>query len=223
MTAFSALLFDLDGTLIDSAPDICESINKAMKPMGRRPISLEETKSLVGFPAPILVRMALELNGPPGSQDEVDSLLSSFLDIYRQNPSEHTILFPGARDALERFTKAGINLGICTNKPEITCFPVLDALDLGRYFSAIICGDTIEYRKPDARHVFHTLDVMGASLDEAIFVGDSETDITAASNAGMPSVCVTFGYCHVPFESLGANALVDHFDQLDEALGSIIR
>lgn len=218
MIPFSALLFDLDGTLIDSAPDVCASVNRVLESMGRPLISIADTKSLVGFGARTLIENALEMTGPPGSEDDIDFLLSGFLDSYRQNPCEHTVLFPGARQALERFTKAGIALGICTNKPEATCFPVLDALDLRRYFATVICGDTLQYHKPDPRHVFHTLDEMGAVRNDAAFIGDSEADIGAAKNAHLPCVLVTFGYCHVPFNSLGADALIDHFDQLDEAL-----
>jgi phosphoglycolate phosphatase len=218
MNKFSALLFDLDGTLIDSAPDVCASVNRVLDTMGRSPITVTDTKNLVGFGARALVEKALEISGQPGSPEDIDFLLSGFLDTYRRNPSEHTILFPGAREALERFTTAGIRMGICTNKPEATCFPVLEALDLRRYFAIVICGDTLDYRKPDPRHVYHTLDTMGAERNETAFIGDSEADIQAANNAGLPSVLVTFGYCHEPLDSLDANALIDHFDELDGAL-----
>ena len=114
-------------------------------------------------------------------------------------------------------------MGICTNKPEATCFPVLEAFDLRQYFPIVICGDTLDYRKPDPRHIYHTLDAMGAERTNAAFIGDSEADIRAANNAGLPSVLVTFGYCHEPFDSLDANALIDHFDGLDEALLLIAR
>ena len=221
MNGFSCLLFDLDGTIIDSAPDVCASVNRVLKTMNRPAITVADTKLLVGFGARTLVEKALAMTGSPGSEEDIDFLLSGFLDSYRRNPSEHTLLFPGARAALGRFTQAGIGLGICTNKPEATCFPVLEALDLKRYFATVICGDTLEFRKPDPRHVFHTLDAMGARRDAAAFIGDSETDIKAANNAGLPSVLVTFGYCHEPFDNLGASALIDHFDQLDEALVTI--
>ena len=221
MTNNYSILFDLDGTLIDSAPDVCASVNRVLETMGRSQISVADTKSLVGFGARTLVEKALQMTGLPGNEDDIDFLLNGFLDSYRQNPSEHTRIFPGAREALERYTQAGTLIGICTNKPEATCFPVLEALDLRRYFATVICGDTLEYRKPDPRHVFDTLDAMGTARDTAIFVGDSETDIAAAKNAGLPSVLVTFGYCHVPFDSLGADAVIDHFDDLDEALNVI--
>lgn len=218
---FSALLFDLDGTIIDSAPDVCASVNRALDNMGRAPITVENTKKLVGFGARTLCEKTLAMTGEPGSEEEVDLLLSGFLDSYGKNPSKHTVIFPGALKALNLFKDAGIQLGICTNKPEATCFPVLDALELRHFFSSIICGDTMEFRKPDPRHVFHTLDDMGAELRNAALIGDSEADIEAAKNAGLPCVLVTFGYCLVPLDSLNADARIDHFDDLHAALRSI--
>lgn len=223
MTNNYSILFDLDGTLIDSAPDVCASVNRVLETMDRPLISVADTKLLVGFGARTLVEKTLQMTGQPGSGEDIDFLLNGFLDSYRKNPSEHTRIFPGAREALERYTQAGTPIGICTNKPEATCFPVLEALDLRRYFTTVICGDTLEYRKPDPRHIFHTLDDMGVAHDTAIFVGDSEADIEAAKNAGLPSVLVTFGYCHVPFDSLSADAVIDHFDALDETLNLIAR
>ena len=220
---FSALLFDLDGTIIDSAPDVCKSVNRALDAMGRPPITVEDTKFLVGFGARTLCDKALAITGELGSEEDIDLLLTGFLNSYRKNPCEHTIVFPGALDALNLFKDAGIQLGICTNKPEATCFPVLDALELRHFFSSIICGDTLQFRKPDPRHIYHTLDEMGADLSNAAFIGDSEADIKAANNAGLPCVLVTFGYCHVPFDELKANAVIDHFHELDEALREISR
>ena len=221
MTMFSALLFDLDGTIIDSAPDVCASINQTLNAMGRLPITVDNTKELVGFGARKLCEKTLAMTGKPGNEEDIEFLLTGFLNFYRKNPSEHTVIFPGALKALSLFKDAGIQLGICTNKPEATCFPVLGALKLRHFFSSVICGDTLKFRKPDPRHVFHTLDDMGADANNAAFVGDSETDIEAAHNAGIPCVLVTFGYCHVPFDTLNADAIIDHFDKLDSALKAI--
>ena len=218
---FSSLIFDLDGTIIDSAPDICASVNRALDSIGRPPITIEDTKKLVGFGAHTLCDKALAMTGEAGNKDDICSLVTRFLDGYRKNPSEHTYVFPGALDALNKFKNRGIKLGICTNKPEATCFPVLEALELRHYFSSVICGDTLKFRKPDARHIYHTLDDMGAELSNTALIGDSETDIEAAKNAGIPCILVTFGYCHVPINSLCANAKIDHFDELNMALKSI--
>ena len=221
MTMFSSLIFDLDGTIIDSAPDVCASLNRALEAIGRPPISVESTKELVGFGAHILCEKALAMTGEQGNEEEVCSLVDKFLDSYSKNPSEHTSIFPGALNAFNKFKDRGIKLGICTNKPEATCFPVIDALGLRHYFSTVICGDTLTFRKPDARHIYHTLDHMEAELSDTALIGDSEADIEAANNAGIPSVLVTFGYCNVPINSLRADAIINHFDELDMALKSI--
>jgi len=218
---FGALLFDLDGTIIDSAPDVCASINQTLGTMGRPPITVDNIKALVGFGARTLCEKTLAMTGKPSNEEEINFLLTGFLNYYRKNPSEHTVIFPGALNALSLFKNAGIKLGICTNKPEATCLPVLEALKLRQFFSSVICGDTLAFRKPDPRHVFHTLDDMGADASNAALIGDSEADIKAAHNAGLPSVLVTFGYCHVPFDTLNADAIIDHFDNLDSALKAI--
>ena len=178
---------------------------------------------LVGFGARTLCDKALTMTGEPASEENINLLLTRFLDSYRKSPSEHTIIFPGALDALNLFKASKIQLGICTNKPEATCFPVLDALELRHFFSSVICGDTLQFCKPDPRHIFYTLDDMGADISNAAFIGDSEADIKAAKNAGLPSILVTFGYCRVPFDKLGANAVIDHFQELDETLRKVNR
>lgn len=218
MTSFRAILFDLDGTLIDSAPDICASINQTLSIMERAPVTLENIKSLVGFGTRTLCKKILTMNGGHADEEDIEFLLTGFLKSYSTNPSNHTVIFPGVLKALTLLKDNGIQLGICTNKPEATCFPVLDALELRQFFSSVICGDTLNFRKPDPRHLLHTLNDMGATVSNAAFVGDSETDIKAANNAGIPCVLVSFGYCHVPFDVLNTNAIIDHFDDLESAL-----
>ena len=125
---FNALLFDLDGTIIDSAPDVCASLNRALFSMGRLPITIEDTKMLVGFGAhPCAIEHLAFLESREVRRKSIYYL--KIFDSYCKNPSEHTTIFPGAIDALNLFKDLGIQLGICTNKPESTCFPVLDALD----------------------------------------------------------------------------------------------
>ncbi len=218
MTSFTALIFDLDGTLIDSAPDVCASINQTLSVMGRAPVTVDNIKSLVGFGARTLCEKTLAMTGEHSNEEDTDFLLTGFLECYRTNPSNYTVIFPGVLKALNLFKDGGIQLGICTNKPEVTCFPVLDSLGLRKFFSSVICGDTLKFRKPDPRHVLHTLDEMGANVNNAALVGDSEADIKAAKNAGIPSVLVSFGYCHVPLDVLNPNAIIDHFDDLELAL-----
>ena len=219
--SFQALIFDLDGTLVDSAPDVCASVNRVLEADGRRPLTLVETKDMIGWGGWVLVEKALAATGDPGSEDEIDDTLRAFLKSYADHPAELTTVFPGAVEALETFKAAGVKLGICTNKPTATTTPVLKALGLDGYFDVVSCGDAVPHKKPDGRHVLLVVEQLGATLDTAAMVGDSENDIAAAIDAGIRSVCVTFGYAHVPLEDIGADALIDRFEDLPRALRQI--
>ena len=215
---FEALVFDLDGTLIDSAPDVRACVNRVLSGIGRRELTLDETKDMVGWGGRVLMEKALAKTGDKGSEAEVDAALEGFLKTYAQHPAEHSIIFPGVISALEAFRAAGVRMGICTNKPTATTPPVLKAMGLDGFFDVVSCGDAVPHKKPDGRHVRLVVEELGATIETAAMVGDSENDITAAINAGVRSVAVTFGYAHVPLSELGADALIDHFDDLHQAL-----
>jgi phosphoglycolate phosphatase len=218
---FEALIFDLDGTLIDSAPDVRAAANRVLVDAGRRPLTLDEVKNLIGQGGRALIENALALTGQPGTSDEIECGLENFLTTYAGNPSENTTVYPGAREALESFRADGVRLGICTNKPGRTTAAVIRALDLDRYFAVVSCGDAVPYRKPDGRHVLRVVDALGTRAQTTALIGDSENDISAAVAAGVRSVAVTFGYSHVPYDELGADALIDRFDELPTALERI--
>jgi phosphoglycolate phosphatase len=218
---FAALIFDLDGTLIDSAPDVRASINRVLAGMDRRELTLEETKDMVGWGGRVLAEKALAKTGDAGSEDDVERTLEGFLATYAQHPADHSVVYPGVLSVLDGFKAAGIRMGLCTNKPTATTPPVLKALGLAQYFDVVSCGDAVPHKKPDGRHIHLVVEALGATLATTAMVGDSESDITAAINAGIPSVAVTFGYAHVPCGELGADALIDHFQDLPQALADI--
>jgi len=218
---FEALIFDLDGTLIDSAPDVRASINRSLADIGRRELTLTETKDMVGWGGRVLAEKALAKTGEAGTSNDVDRLLDEFLTTYAKHPADHSVVYPGVLSVLDGFKAAGIRMGLCTNKPTATTPPVLEALGLAQYFDVISCGDAVPHKKPDGRHVCLVVEKLRATVETAAMVGDSESDITAAINAGVRSVAVTFGYAHVPCNELGADALIDHFDDLPRALSEI--
>ncbi len=218
---FDALIFDLDGTLIDSVPDICASLNTVLTEIGCRMLTLEEIKEMVGWGGRVLVEKALERTGHVGVESDVEKVLENFLITYSKNPSTYSRVFPGVLSALERFKSIGISMGICTNKPTMTAMPVLKALQLDHFFDVVSCGDAVPYRKPDGRHILLVLEQLGVTKQTAAMIGDSEADIEAAIAAGVRSVAVTFGYSHKPCEDLGADVLIDNFDNLEQALQSI--
>jgi len=221
MIPFDAVIFDLDGTLVDSIPDVTASVNFALKQFGSGQISQTDTRDLVGLGARPLIVGAMERTGLPLSDHQADAILQMFLDRYKINPATLSRLYDGVTDTLDVFKKAGIKMAICTNKPAATTHPVLEAFDLSDYFSSIRCGDSVPHKKPDARHVRLCLDDLGVDEAASVFVGDSETDIKAAQNARLPSVCVTYGYCHQAYDTLGATALIDDFTDLVPALNRI--
>lgn len=216
---FDAVVFDLDGTLIDSVPDVRNALNVMLAKRGRRALSVDEVRLTVGEGARVMLERVFAATGGPIS--DFDAALADYLAAYSANPVVDTVVYPGAREALRRLAAAGITLAICTNKPEGVTRLVLDALELTPLFAAIVGGDTLAYRKPDPRHVVETLRLAGAEGRRAAYVGDSETDVAAAKGAKLPTIVVTFGYAHEGLESLGADLLLDHFDNLDQALTGV--
>ena len=218
----TSVLFDLDGTLIDSAPGVAWSLNKALAAEGRAALTVERVKELVGKGAAYLVADALIDTGGMIDDAHRDRVKESFLNIYAENPIQDTIVFPGVFDVLQALKDAGVPMALCTNKPKITTTPVLDAFGLTPFFPVILCGDEVEHRKPDGRHVLDTIKALGTDPAFAVMVGDSENDILAAQDAGVPTICVSFGYCHIPFEELKPTVLINSFDAFHDALASIV-
>jgi phosphoglycolate phosphatase len=222
MTA-PTILFDLDGTLIDSAPDVCRALNRTLEAVGRRAHTVPETTGYLGHGAPVLMKMALENTGSLPPDSEIDALTKNFLDDYAQNPVVDTVIFPGVLDALAVLRDQDYKLVICTNKPSVTAMPVLETFNLLPYFGAVVCADQVAKRKPDGAHVLDAIAAVGGVANRAIMVGDSENDIDAALDANVPSILVTFGYAQDDHGSLGANVLMDHFDELNDKIKDLLQ
>lgn len=200
--------FDLDGTLIDSAPDIHGIANKVLIDEGLDQISLPEARSFVGKGAAHFVTRMRAVRGIPDS--EQDRLLEAFLGHY-QGAVALTVVYPGVRAALEALLEEGHRLVLCTNKPEAPTKAVLDHFDLSPYFDVVVGGDTLAMRKPDPAPVFAAFaDIAGTRL----FVGDSEIDGGAAQAAGVPFLLYTEGYRHTDIEDIPHQARFSHFDAL---------
>jgi len=216
-----AILFDLDGTLIDSAPGVTWSLNKALAEEGRAALSVDRIKDLVGKGAIHLVADALKDTGGMESDAQRDKVKDAFLQIYSENPVQDTIIFPGVMDVLDELHVKEIPIALCTNKPRKTTMPVLDIFGMTKYFPIIVCGDDVPNSKPDGRHLLDTLAAMDMFDATAIMVGDSENDILAAHDAKMASICVSFGYCHMPYDELKPTILINHFSEFPAALAAL--
>lgn len=219
---FKTLVLDLDGTLIDSDPDIRASLNRALASVGVSPIKAERVKALIALGACTMIEHAVREGGCERDID-FDALRDLFLDEYSARPIENTVVYPGVFEVLDRLRADGFLLGICTNKPEKTAHSVIPALGLADYFPAIICGDSLPYKKPDPRHVHKVIELLGGDAASTVFVGDSEIDTAAARNAGLPIMLVSYGYTLSPPQGLDADVLIDHFGNLPGALDRISR
>lgn len=203
-----AIVFDLDGTLADSAPDIRAVASAVLEAEGVTGLSLAEARAFMGNGAPVFVQRMIAARGLPGDAATHARLLDAFLSRY-DNALGLTRLYPGAAGALAALAAAGHVLGLCTNKPERPTRTLLAHLGLAETFSAIVCGDTLPARKPDPAPLRHCLAVLGAP--RGFFVGDSEVDAETAARAGLPFVLFTGGYRRAPVSAIAhAAAFDDH-------------
>jgi len=218
MHRFKAILFDLDGTLVDSAPDIRVSINHVLKQEGRRLLDLPEVIWMIGNGVPKLVERAFKKTGEPLAEDQITKFADRFVDFYDGQGTNLTACFPGALEALKAQKDLGILIGVCTNKPQRPTEQILEGMGLAPYVDLAIGGDAIPKKKPDPSHPLALLEKLGVDPKDALLVGDSPNDIDAGKDAGLPTIAVSFGYTRVPPPELGADILIDHFDQFAEAL-----
>lgn len=207
-------IFDLDGTLVDTAADLVSSLNHTIAAAGLAPVTYDDLTHLVGQGARVMIKRAFALRETELPEAEIDPLYERFITHYRAEMPGESRPYPGIINTLDALSEAGITLAVCTNKTEILALPLLEKLGLTRYFAAITCGDTFAFRKPDARHILGTIEKAGGDSRRSIMVGDSINDILAAKNAGVPSIGVTFGYTDVPMAELEPDVVIDDFAAL---------
>ncbi len=212
------IIFDLDGTLVDTAPDLAAAMNRVLDRRGRGYVPLNKVRHMVGQGARALMAKAMAETGEPASEALLDELFVEFLDHYMNHIADLSMPYPGVIDQIERCREQGYRLGICTNKPEKATFKLLEELDLRHHFAAIVGGDTISVRKPDPRHLLVTMRRASGHIKRTVMVGDSENDILAATAAGIPCIAVTFGYTPQPVFNFKPSATIDHYDQFWDTL-----
>ncbi|UAK26731.1 phosphoglycolate phosphatase [Sphingomonas nostoxanthinifaciens] len=215
---FAVVVFDLDGTLADTAPDLTAALNHALEALGRAPVPPESVRAMVGHGARALLERGLAATGEV-NEDLVERGFPIFLDHYRAHIADGSRPYPGVEAALDALSARGVRLAICTNKLEDLARMFVSAIGWDGRFAAIVGGDTLPQRKPDPAPVHAAIAQAGGGT--AAFVGDSISDTDAARAAGIPCVAVTFGFTDRPPETLGATLLIDHFDALVPALERI--
>lgn len=212
------VVFDLDGTLLDTHADLVQSLNYTIAAIGLAPVGYDDLTHLVGHGAKVMIERACNLRGHPLSQEQIPALLDHFITHYTDNMPGHTLPYPGLVEAMDQLKSAGYKLAVCTNKLEGLARGLIGKLELTHYFNAITGGDTFTIRKPDAQHLLGTIERAGGDVRRTIMVGDSVNDILVARNAGVPSIAVPFGYSDVPVETLAPTRVITHFRELTPAL-----
>lgn len=214
MKSAPTVVFDLDGTLVDTAIDLMDGLNHVLASEGMEPVDYSDVTTLVGQGARSMIERGFKLRGRPLGEDRLSGLLAIFSERYLANMPGESQPYPGVVAALERFKAAGFRLAVCTNKLEHFARPLLKGIKLDHYFDAIAGGDTFEMRKPDGRHILKTVALAGGEPSACVMIGDSINDILAAQDAAIPSVAVPFGYSDVPVETLNPSRIIAHFDEL---------
>jgi phosphoglycolate phosphatase len=213
-----ALAFDLDGTLIDSAPDIATALNRLMAELGRPDLDLLEVRRMIGDGAGTLVERALVARSVAHRPEEIGSYLHRFLAHYEADPIRLTRPYPGVPGTLAQLHADGFRLAICTNKPQRATDVILAALELSQYFGAVLGADAVENRKPHPDHLEAALTAIGATPEQAVMIGDSTNDVLPARALAMPSIVMAYGYGRAPLSALGADLILEDFAALPEAL-----
>ena len=207
------LVFDLDGTLVDTAPDLHAATNHVLSTLKRRSISLDEVRAFVGHGARALIARGCEATGDPVDPRAIETLYQEFVIYYASNIAAHSKPFPGLLPFLDRCNARGIGMAVCTNKLEDLSHRLLKALGMDGYFGAVVGPDTIGVAKPDPRPYFEACKRLGRDPARSIMVGDSETDIRTGQNAGVPVIAVTFGYTAAPVTDFHPTHVISHFDE----------
>lgn len=208
------VLFDLDGTLVETLPDIQASANGMLADRGLAPLDAVTVRGFIGKGSRNLMLRCLQTHGLEPTEADIDAALRDFTVHYDREPVAGSFVYDGVIPFLDRLRAGGHRLAVCTNKQKGTAVNVLKALGIHDYFEAVVGGDDVIYRKPDPRHIDYVLALLDLKRADALFVGDSENDIEAAHAADIPCIAVTFGYTSVPLAELSPHAIVDHYDEM---------
>ncbi|WP_295198536.1 HAD-IA family hydrolase [uncultured Brevundimonas sp.] len=216
------IAFDLDGTLVDSAPDLIGTLNRMLVEEGLPPVPMESASTLIGSGARALLVHGFEAAGAPVERAKSDELFERFLVDYAAHIADGSQPFEGVVETLERLSERGAILVVATNKRSDLSELLLGKLDLTRHFAAIVGPDRVSARKPSGAHLKEAVAIAGGDPERAIMVGDASPDADAAKDAGMPCILTTFGFTPTPVEDLGGDVLIDAFEDVEEAIDGLL-
>ena len=216
------IAFDLDGTLVETAPDLIGALNGVLEENGLAALPVEAARALVGRGARALLEKGFATAGQPLGEEQAPKLVARFIEVYRQRIARESLAYDGLEAALDVLGAAGATLCVCTNKPTELSILLLDALKLTSRFASVIGADAAPKAKPDASHFITAVTRAGGDPATAIMVGDSETDVLTARAAGAPVVVVPFGYTEIAPADLGGDILIQHFSQLPAAIEQLL-
>jgi phosphoglycolate phosphatase len=216
------IVYDLDGTLADTAEDLVATLNWLLAREGLQPLSVESAGSLLGAGARALIKRGFAASGRSLDAQSIEALFADYLKYYNAHIADRSRLYPGVDRALAAFARAGWRQAVCTNKIESSAKLLITKLGIAERF-AFVCGqDTFGVGKPDPKPLLATISASGGARECAIMIGDSSADIETARAAGVPVIAVDFGYADVPVKELGPDRVISHFDQLREACDALL-
>ncbi|HWQ87912.1 HAD-IA family hydrolase [Brevundimonas sp.] len=216
------IAFDLDGTLVETAPDLVGTLNRLLAQRNLPPVPLESARHLIGHGAIALLKRGFEAAGARWDEDAAPALLSAFLADYLDHIADHSTVYPGSIRALDQLAARGAILCVATNKPTDLAVALFEVTHPGDRFAAVCGPQSVSAKKPDAAHIREAVIQAGGDPGRAIMVGDSVIDLNAARAAGVPCILTTFGYTDIPAADLGADAVIAHYDDLPAAIGRLI-
>lgn len=216
------LVFDLDGTLIDTAPDLIDTLNVVFAREGMPAVPYDEARNLIGGGARAMIERGIAAEGRVLSPATIERMFADFLAHYSAHIADRSRPFPGLVETLDALAAQGHRLAVCTNKLERLSLLLLEALDLASRFSAICGQDTFGTQKPDPEILRRTIAAAGGDPQQAIMIGDSNTDIRTARAAGIPVIAVDFGYSERPVTEFGPDRVIGHYAQLPAAIAALL-
>jgi phosphoglycolate phosphatase len=222
MSSRPTIAFDLDGTLVDSAPDLLKTLNLVLGESGLGPIAAGDARGMFGSGARALIERGLAHHGIQPEASRLERMQSRFLDYYADHLADHTLPYPGATEVLQHFAARNARLIVVTNKFERFSVKLLAALGLHEYFHVVAGPDTFNVRKPDPDHLLRAVEKAGGHAASTVMIGDSPVDVATARAADVPVIAVSYGYRSIGAEELGADKLIDRLEEVPAAVEQLL-